>query len=113
VIERGTLGRVGAPATGETFREVARLHDVVIEEIVSSAHPDPIEFRQSHDEWVVVFAGDATLDVDGTELSLGPDEWVWIPAGTPHRVRRTEAGTRWLAVHVPRSATDQAPSDRS
>jgi cupin 2 domain-containing protein len=85
---------------GETFREVARLQNVVIEEIVSSGHADAIEYRQDQDEWVVVLEGAATLDIDGDEVSLMHNEWVCIPAGTPHRVRRTRAGTRWLAVHV-------------
>jgi len=85
---------------GEEFREVARVQNVVIEEIVSSATPDSFEYRQTQDEWVVVLEGAATLDVDGTEVTLAAGEWVLIPADTRHRVLATEAATRWLAVHV-------------
>jgi cupin 2 domain-containing protein len=106
VVERGAIGDADAPMTGEAFREVARVKNVVIEEIASSARPDPIEFCQEHDEWVVVLDGSATLDINGAEVVLARHEWVSIPAGTPHRVRRTVAGTRWLAVHVHPTGTD-------
>ena len=85
---------------GEEFRELARVQNVVIEEIVSSATPDSFEYRQPQDEWVVVLEGTARLDVDGTEVTLAAGEWVLIRALTRHRVLATEAGTRWLAVHV-------------
>ena len=85
---------------GEEFRELVRVQNVVIEEIVSSAMPDSHEYRQPHDEWVVVLAGAARLDIDGTEVKLAAGEWVLIPALTPHRVVNAEASTRWLAVHV-------------
>jgi cupin 2 domain-containing protein len=98
--ERGVLARTVAPQTGEAFSELARLRNVVIEEIVSSARPVPTEYVQPHDEWVVVLDGAATLDVAGAEVSLARNEWICIPSGTVHHVVRTDAGTRWLAVHV-------------
>ena len=85
---------------GEEFRELVRVRNVVIEEIISSALPDSFEYRQPQDEWVVVLQGTARLEVDGTELTLVAGDWVLISAGTPHRVLDTEAGTRWLAVHI-------------
>jgi cupin 2 domain-containing protein len=85
---------------GEEFRELVRVQNVVIEEIISSALPDAFEYRQPQDEWVVVLEGTARLDVDGTELTLAAGDWVLISAGKPHRVLDTEAGTRWLAVHI-------------
>ena len=100
MIERGSLDESTAPLVGEEFRELVRVQNVVIEEIVSSAMPDSHEYRQPHDEWVVVLAGAARLDIDGTEVKLAAGEWVLIPALTRHGVRDAEAGTRWLAVHV-------------
>ena len=85
---------------GEEFRELARIQNVVVEEIISSALPDSFEYRQPHDEWVVVLEGSARLDVDGVELTLEAGDWVLIGAFTRHHVLETEAGTRWLAVHV-------------
>jgi cupin 2 domain-containing protein len=100
MIERGSLDQSPAPMVGEHFRELAAVQNVVIEEIVSSALPDSVEYRQSHDEWVVVLAGVARLDINGSDVALAAGEWVLIPAWTPHRVVDTAAGTRWLAVHV-------------
>jgi cupin 2 domain-containing protein len=110
-VRRGALGATPEPGTGESFAELARLGGVRIEEIVSSATPEPVDYRQAHDEWVVLLAGAATLDVDGERIDLGTGDWVLLPAGTPHRVVRTAAGSRWLAVHVaPQSV---APHSRS
>lgn len=100
MVERGSLIASSVPLAGEVFREIVRLQNVIIEEIVSSALPDPVEYRQSHDEWVVVLEGAATLVVDGEIVTLGGGEWVLIGAQTRHRVLETERGTRWLAVHV-------------
>ena len=100
MLERGSLDRSPSPLGGEHFRELARVQNVVIEEIVSSALPDSVEYRQPHDEWVVVLAGTARLDIDGSEVVLGMGEWVLIPALMRHRVLDTASGTRWLAVHV-------------
>ena len=100
MIHRGSLTTSGPPLVGEEFHELVRVQNVVIEEIVSSALPDSVEYRQPHDEWVVVLEGSASLDVDGTELTLAAGDWVLIGAQTRHHVLDTEAGTRWLAVHV-------------
>lgn len=99
-LQRGSLDADPAPSTGERFRELARMGNVMVEQIISSASPDPVEYLQVQDEWVVVLEGAAVLDVNGTEVRLGPGDWVLLPAATPHRVLMTEAGTRWLAVHV-------------
>ena len=100
MLERGSLTDDGVPLVGEEFRKVVQLQNVVIEEIVSSALPDSFDYRQDHDEWVVVLDGEADLEVDGAAVTLGRGEWVLIRADIPHRVVRTEAGTRWLAVRV-------------
>jgi quercetin dioxygenase-like cupin family protein len=96
----GRLDTDPPPAVGERFRPLAGMHATVVEEIVSSAEPDPVEYVQSHDEWVVVLEGSAELELAGDRLLLEAGRWVTIPAGLPHRVRRTASGTRWLAVHV-------------
>ncbi len=55
---------------------------------------------QAWDEWVLVVAGAATLEVSGEQLRLTAGDWVLLPAGTPHRVLTTEHGTHWIAVHA-------------
>jgi cupin 2 domain-containing protein len=101
-LRRGRLGAGDVPADGESFAELARIGDgTVVEEIHSSATPDTSSQVQDHDEWVVLLAGDAALDVDGSTLELRPGDWVLLPAGTSHRVLRTSTGAHWLAVHAP------------
>jgi cupin 2 domain-containing protein len=101
-IRRGRLASAAdAPAAGERIDRVIDVGGVVIEQILSSADVEPVTYDQDHDEWVVVTAGSATLDVEGEEVELVVGEWVFLPARTRHRVVRTEATTTWLAVHLP------------
>jgi len=100
-VRRGRLSAdADAPARGERSHEIARLRNVVVEEILSGRLDAPVDYVQEHDEWVVVLAGAAALDVGEEHLDLGPGEWVLLPAAVPHRLVETEPGTRWLAVHV-------------
>lgn len=89
-----------APVTGEDTHELVRTGPVVVEQILSAASTEPVDYLEEHDEWVVVLAGAATLGVGAELLQLTPGDWVLLPAGTPHRVTETQAGTSWLAVHV-------------
>lgn len=76
------------------------MRNVVVEQILSGELAGPVDFQQEHDEWVVVLAGVAVLEIDGEPVDLRPGDWVLLPAGTAHRLVRTEPGTNWLAVHV-------------
>jgi cupin 2 domain-containing protein len=98
--QRGRVGDSPPPESGETFRPLASLGGVRVEEIVSSATPDTGGQVQDHDEWVVLLEGDATLEVEGVAHHLRTGDWVLLPARIPHRVLRTDRGTRWLAVHA-------------
>jgi cupin 2 domain-containing protein len=74
---------------------------VVIEQILSAASDELLRFEQDHDEWVLVLSGGATLEIDGEPVQFRPGDWAMLPAGIPHSVVHTDAGTTWLAVHVP------------
>jgi mannose-6-phosphate isomerase-like protein (cupin superfamily) len=87
-----------APRNGERVEEVARASRFVVEQISSGELDAPVDYLQTHDEWVVVLAGGATLEVRGESLELAAGDWVLLPAGVPHRLVRTERGTSWLAV---------------
>jgi cupin 2 domain-containing protein len=101
VVDRGRLrDPADAPGHGERFEQLAALPGVVVEHILSAALTAPQRYAQAHDEWVVVLAGGATVDVGGEACDLGPGDWVLLPAGVPHTVVRTDAGTSWLAVHA-------------
>jgi cupin 2 domain-containing protein len=90
-----------APETGERFETLASVRGVVVEHILSSASDVAVRYVQDQDEWVVVLAGSAVVDVDGERHDLGAGDWVLLPARVPHTVVRTAAATAWLAVHIP------------
>ena len=88
------------PKLGERFETLHQDGKVVIERIVSSSHPDQLEYRQTQDEWVVLLQGEATLMVDGALVHLLAGSYLFIAAGTPHTVQHASHGALWLAVHV-------------
>ena len=94
------------PTSGEDFHTLARVAGTRIEHIVSSDSPDDAVQLQAWDEWVLLLAGAARLEVDGQPLAMSARDWLVIPAGTPHRVLGTEPGTEWLAVHGASAGTE-------
>lgn len=95
------------PAKGERFDVLLAHKNLVIERIVSSSDISPTQYVQAQDEWVLLMQGGAVLEVAGEQHSLSVGDHVFIPAGVPHTVLKTEQGTVWLAVHLhPGSTTD-------
>ena len=88
------------PRDGERFDELLKLRNLVVERIVSSAAITPQDYVQAQDEWVLLVQGEADLRIAGELRTLMPGDYVFLPAGTAHRVERTQAGTLWLAVHL-------------
>lgn len=91
---------IAVPEKGESFETLLRNGNVTIETIVSSETPEPVLYRQENDEAVLLLEGEATLCIDGKDVTLGPGDFLHIPAHTPHRVLETRRGTRWLAIHT-------------
>ena len=89
-----------APVAGERVEALLQHGDVVIEQILSGHDATAQAYLQDHDEWVVLLAGAAVIDVGGEQLELKPGDWAFLPARVPHMVLRTMAGTSWLAVHL-------------
>jgi cupin 2 domain-containing protein len=107
-VRRGHLAEPQvAPPRGERADEVFGLHGVIVEQILSGELAAPVDYDQDHDEWVVLLDGGAELDVEGEVCRLGPGDWVFLPRHTPHRLTRTESGSRWLAVRF----AGEAPAD--
>lgn len=95
------------PDHGEDFHELVTLAGVRIEHIVSSATPDPALQVQGWDEWVLVVAGAAELEMSGRRIRLAAGDWILIPSGTAHRVLGAMHGTHWVAVHGPEPGAAQ------
>jgi len=94
-----------AKANEELFNDLLKRPGVRIERIVSTSQASPPGFwyDQDWDEWVAVLAGGAGLVIEGeAEMTLGPGDYVFLPAHTRHRVTWTDADepTVWLAVHI-------------
>jgi cupin 2 domain-containing protein len=99
---RGQLGDgAAAPELGESVERLLERNGVVVEHILSGTLPEPVDYRQEHDEWVVLLAGRAKLVVAGEDLDLNAGDWLFLPAGVPHRLVATAPGSSWLAVHLP------------
>jgi cupin 2 domain-containing protein len=89
-----------APSTGERIERIVALRGLVVEQILSGSIVARQDYLQDADEWVVVLAGAAIMEVDGERVALAAGDWTLLPAGVPHSVIETQAGTNWLAVHL-------------
>jgi cupin 2 domain-containing protein len=99
-VRRGRLRGPGTgPRTGERVEPLVELDGLRVEHISSGELAGPVDYRQDEDEWVVLLAGAATLELRGERLELTPGDWLFLPAGVPHRLLATAAGSSWLAVY--------------
>jgi len=98
---RGRLGdAAGAPASGEVVELLVSFDGVRVEQIRSGLLGAPVDYEQAEDEWVVLLAGAATLVVADETVELAAGEWLFLPAGLPHRLVATQPGSSWLAVYA-------------
>lgn len=104
-MERGNFfASIPACIPQEIVETVAKSSGVRIERIVSAGQSSPEGFwyDQDENEWVMVLEGSARLKFADREeeVSLGPGDWIDIPAHVRHRVEWTdpEKTTVWLAV---------------
>lgn len=88
------------PLDGERFETLLAHKGLVIERIVSSSKIASQQYVQEQDEWVVLFQGEAVLDVEGNALALKAGDHVFLPSRTPHTVLSVSDGALWLAVHL-------------
>ncbi|MGL6070976.1 cupin domain-containing protein [Craterilacuibacter sp.] len=106
-LRQGRLGgHIPASLPVELTETLAASPTVRIERIVSRGHASPPDFwyQQDEDEFVLLFSGQAILEIEGQgQLPLAAGDWVHLPAGLRHRVHCTAADTDtlWLAVFSP------------
>ncbi|HEX7822854.1 MAG TPA: cupin domain-containing protein [Sphingobium sp.] len=98
------LANLPDASDAEVFTTLLTRPGVRIERIVSAGQvtPQDAPYDQSHDEWVLLLAGEARLWLEGEgEKALTPGDALLIPAHVRHRVTGTQAEppTVWLAVH--------------
>lgn len=88
----------------ERFDELLRRRGCRIERIVSHGQVTPADrpYVQAHEEWVLVLAGRAVVEIAGRATALSPGDHLLIPAHAEHRVTFTDPDTPtvWLAVHL-------------
>ena len=101
--EGDLFGDVPDDVPDEILEVLARGEGVRIERIVSRGQrsPDGFWYDQDEDEWVLVVAGAAVLELaDGRRVSLGAGDWMHLPARERHRVHWTDPdrNTVWVAV---------------
>jgi len=88
----------------ELFESLVKSDAVHVHRIVSSGHTTAEDdwYDQDTNEFVVLLKGAAKLEFKGGRLAtLGPGDWLLIPAHVQHRVAWTDEDveTVWLAVH--------------
>lgn len=98
------LDSPGADPDREVLTDLCRGEHVTIKRIVSLGQASPASgwYDQDDHEWVVVLAGEATVEfADGDTVHLARGAYLNIPAHTRHRVAWTTPDTEtvWLAVH--------------
>lgn len=94
----------GLDMAHEVFTSLHAGQGCLVERIVSDGQTTQW-LTQDHDEWVMVLAGGAVLEMgDTNQVHLQAGQWFTITAGQRHRVAWTERPTIWVAVHFPSPA---------
>jgi cupin 2 domain-containing protein len=88
------------PLIDERLEVLLSRKNLLIERIVSSAGLAPKTYLQPQDEWVLLVRGEAELDIAGETVELHAGDYVFLPSGTAHTLKRASEGALWLAVHL-------------
>ena len=87
----------------ELFETITQSKHTLIERITSYSQTTPHEapYQQTHDEWVMVLQGTATLEIENIGVfTLQVNDSLFIPKNHRHWVTHTDNPTVWLAVHM-------------
>ena len=84
----------------EHIEELLSNKNIVINRIVSNDLQNGEWYDQSEDEWLVLLAGEAVVELEGKEKALRKGSTLFIPAHVKHRVKSTSQKALWLTVHI-------------
>jgi cupin 2 domain-containing protein len=119
VVPHGNLLRGLAPDPAREVEDwLVTRPGLRIGRIVSAgqASPEGFWYDQAEDEFVLLVAGAAALEIEGEAAPrrLRPGDWVHLPAGCRHRVAWTQAepATVWLVVHHGPEVQRALPTER-
>ncbi|MGM0623085.1 MAG: cupin domain-containing protein [Campylobacterota bacterium] len=84
----------------ERFDTLLQTPHVKIQKIQSNEFQNGNWYNQSHDEWVVLLRGSATLELQHQTLQLQQGDSLHIKKFSKHRVVQTSSDALWLAVHI-------------
>lgn len=84
----------------EVFETLLEKKNVCIKKIRSLDVRDGEWYLQEQDEWVVLLEGYATIEYESDTKELEAGEYLYIPRGMKHRVKKTSSNTLWLAVYI-------------
>ena len=109
MIPENIFAPVAASSPEEHVEVLWSSENLRIEKIVSRGHATPPNqwYDQDADEWVLLLAGSARLQIEGYAdlIALRPGDFLLLPAHQRHRVDWTDPNqaTIWLAVHALRA----------
>ena len=92
-------------ASSEIVERLLERPGVRIERVAGTGQNSPPGFwyDQSDDEWVLLVAGSARLQIEGEDVrTLTSGDFIFLPAHCRHRIDWTDPATTtvWLAVHL-------------
>lgn len=102
---RNLFAALPADRSREHIEALLETPGLRLERIVTYGQPTPPGqwYDQPADEWVLLLRGRAVLrfEADAEQLSLGPGDWLVIPAHARHRVEWADPAEPavWLALH--------------
>ena len=65
-------------------------------------------YHERAHQFFFVLEGEATLEIRGEPVALGPEQGLSVPPGTPHRmVNRSDRDLSFIVVSAPKSHGDR------
>lgn len=84
----------------------------VIQELVPPGGAEIKHYHTRAHQFFFVLAGQATLEIEGKRLTIGPHQGISVPPGIPHRlVNEGEKNLSFLVISSPKSHGDRVPVD--